>query len=145
MNLTLIGNCVFVSMDIPDIFLAFSKLLNYVQWNRAKVVAFLVFICMWTYFRHWLNLVILHSVWYEYDMAPEPSRQWNRAEGIWLTWWLRHQIFLAIGALQVLNLFWYWLMMRILARTIISKETTDERSDDEDDNESEDESKIKEE
>jgi very-long-chain ceramide synthase len=30
-------------------FVQFSKLLNYIQWERAKVVSFLVFICVWTY------------------------------------------------------------------------------------------------
>jgi acyl-CoA-dependent ceramide synthase len=55
-----------MSMDIPDTFLAvswlriqgshkstpiilqFSKLLNYIQWNTAKVYAFGVFFGVWT-------------------------------------------------------------------------------------------------
>ncbi|KAL0566279.1 sphingosine N-acyltransferase lag1, partial [Marasmius crinis-equi] len=69
-NLTIIGNAVYMSMDIPDAFLAFSKVLNYIQWNNAKAVSFAVFVCVWTYFRHILNFYILWSVWYEYDLAP---------------------------------------------------------------------------
>jgi len=45
--LTLIGNAVFVSMDIPDVFLAFSKILNYIQWDRAKMYAFGFFVGVW--------------------------------------------------------------------------------------------------
>jgi acyl-CoA-dependent ceramide synthase len=66
---------------------------------------------------------------------------------------MRHQIFLALGLLQLLNLFWYYLVMRILVRlvmqtvssiipilttthrAIITSKTEDERSDDEDDGE----------
>ncbi|KAG6810872.1 hypothetical protein H0H92_009993 [Tricholoma furcatifolium] len=47
MNMTLIGNAVYMSMDIPDTFFAFSKLLNYIQWNKAKVYAFVIFIFVW--------------------------------------------------------------------------------------------------
>lgn len=64
-NLTLIGNAVYMSMDIPDMVLAVSilrlhmimvftpfnqcsKLLNYIQWNRAKVASFATFVCVWT-------------------------------------------------------------------------------------------------
>lgn len=48
MNLTLIGNAVFLSMDVPDTFLAFSKLLNYIQWDRAKIVTFVFFFGVWS-------------------------------------------------------------------------------------------------
>jgi len=46
-NLTLIGNAVFVSMDIPDVFLAFSKILNYIRWDQAKMYAFGSFVGVW--------------------------------------------------------------------------------------------------
>ncbi|KAJ7719370.1 TLC domain-containing protein, partial [Mycena olivaceomarginata] len=48
MHVTLLGNAVFVSMDLPDVLLAFSKLLNYLQLDRAKVVSFAVFVVGWT-------------------------------------------------------------------------------------------------
>lgn len=62
-NLTLIGNAVYMSMDIPDIVLAVrhpkrrssvrlpaqgSKLLNYIQWTTAKFYAFATFMFVWT-------------------------------------------------------------------------------------------------
>jgi acyl-CoA-dependent ceramide synthase len=47
-NLTLIGNAVFMSMDIPDTFLAISKILNYIQWDTAKVYTFAFFFGVWT-------------------------------------------------------------------------------------------------
>ncbi|KAH7921816.1 longevity assurance proteins LAG1/LAC1 [Leucogyrophana mollusca] len=136
-NMTLIGNAVYMSMDIPDAFLAFSKLLNYMRWGKSKVVSFSVFLCVWTYFRHWLNLVMLWSVWNEFDLMPESSKKWEPKEGVWMTWWMKYQMFAPILLLQFLNLFWYFLIWRILFRSIVKSSMTDERSDDEDDGEDE--------
>ncbi|CAL1700746.1 unnamed protein product [Somion occarium] len=131
-NLTFIGNAVYISMDIPDVLLGFSKLLNYIQYDRTKIVSFLVFLFVWTYFRHWLNLVMLHSVWTEFDLLPEFAKQWSPADGVWLSWWMKYQIFAPILLLQFLNLFWYVLILRILVRAVTDAKATDVRSDDED-------------
>ncbi|KAJ7368394.1 longevity assurance proteins LAG1/LAC1 [Mycena albidolilacea] len=138
-NLTLIGNAVYMSMDIPDMALAFSKLLNYLQLERPKVISFGIFVCLWTYFRHYLNLVILWSVWTEFDLIPEFSKQWVWAEGTYLVGWMQYQVFIPIMLLQCINLFWYFLILRILVRTILISETDDDRSDDEGDDEGDDE------
>ena len=47
-NLTLIGNAVYASMDIPDAFLAAVKLLNYLDWDRSQNTMFVIFIGVWT-------------------------------------------------------------------------------------------------
>ncbi|KDR83649.1 hypothetical protein GALMADRAFT_219480 [Galerina marginata CBS 339.88] len=133
-NMTLIGNAVYMSMDIPDAFLAFSKLLNYIQWDTAKVFAFAIFVAIWTYFRHYLNLVILWSVWFEYSSMPEWTRKWSWSEGVYMPDWMRYQIFLPLLLLQILNLFWYYLIIKVLIRAVtsIASDVTDDRSDDED-------------
>lgn len=131
-NLTLIGNAVHMSMDIPDAFLASTKLMHYIQWHNVKNYTFALFILVWTYFRHYLNLKILWSVWYEFDLIPESSKVWRVADGTYLVHWMRYQVFLPLALLQLLNLFWYYLMMRILVRAVITKNVEDERSDDED-------------
>ena len=62
-NLTLIGNAVYLSMDIPDSFLGvrvraesartsltcwqMSKLLNYIHYDKTKTAVFTVFIGIW--------------------------------------------------------------------------------------------------
>ncbi|KAL4076069.1 longevity assurance proteins LAG1 LAC1 [Scleroderma citrinum] len=129
-NLTLIGNAVFASMDIPDAFLAFSKLLNYIKWERSKLVAFLLFMLTWTYFRHYLNIIILWSIWTEFDFIPESARVWAPELGVWLAGWMKYQVFIPVCLLQILNLFWYCLIWRIAIRSFTST-LTDERSDDE--------------
>jgi hypothetical protein len=48
----------------------FSKLLNYMQREVAKTIAFTGLIFAWTYFRVYLSLKILWSVWFEFDLIP---------------------------------------------------------------------------
>jgi acyl-CoA-dependent ceramide synthase len=47
-NLTLIGNAVYASMDVPDFFFAMVKVLNYLRWERIQIVMFIIFIGVWT-------------------------------------------------------------------------------------------------
>ncbi|VDB90085.1 unnamed protein product [Peniophora sp. CBMAI 1063] len=132
-NLTMIGNAVYTSMDIPDAFFAFSKLLNYLDFKYAKNVSFLVFLCVWTYFRHYLNIVMLWSVYAEFDLMPETSKRWAPEDGVWMVWWMKWQVFAPLVLLQALNLFWYYLILRVLYRTITIGDADDVRSDDEGD------------
>ncbi|KZO93741.1 longevity assurance proteins LAG1/LAC1 [Calocera viscosa TUFC12733] len=131
-NLTFIGNAVFITMDFSDIWLSFSKCLNYMQLDRTSTVSFIWLICIWTYMRHWLNWKILWSVWNEFDLVVPENRHWDPPRGVWLAPWLRYQIFIPIAMLQVLMFFWSFLMWRILYRTIAGNALADDRSDDED-------------
>jgi len=137
-NLTLIGHAVFVSMDIPDAFFSLSKLLNYIQWNTAKLYSFVAFFGIWTYFRHILNIKILWSVLYEQPHIPEWTKHWSWLEGVYMPSWMQHQIFSPLFLLQLLNLSWYYLMIKILIRDVRKTDIDDDRSDDEDKNDKQD-------
>ncbi len=50
---------------------------------------------------------------------------------------MKWQIFIPIALLQIINLFWYFLIWRILIRAVLSAPLADERSDDEDEAEEE--------
>jgi len=130
-NLTLIGNAVYTSMDIPDVFIAATKVLVYLRWERSQNVVFLIFIAIWTYFRHYLNLVMLWSVYKDFDLIPQSARSFSPSKGVWMVWWMKWQIFTPILLLQCINLFWYFLIWRILWRVVMNSKLKDERSDDE--------------
>ncbi|TIB90562.1 longevity assurance proteins LAG1/LAC1 [Wallemia mellicola] len=125
-NLSMIGNAIFVTMDVSDIFLALAKCFNYVRpghWVGNFIFGF--FILVWSYMRHWLNLRILWSVWYEFDLIPSEARRWWTPDGVWM----------------LLNLFWYFLIWRILIRALLYNHLADERSDDEEEEEENDKNK----
>ncbi|KZT38835.1 longevity assurance proteins LAG1/LAC1 [Sistotremastrum suecicum HHB10207 ss-3] len=134
-NLTFIGNAIFVSMDIPDAVFGATKLMNYMQLERVKAVAFLIFIGVWSYFRHWLNLIIIKSVWSEFHLIPQEAQQWKPSEGIWMVWWMQYQVLVPIVLLQMVQLFWYFLIWRVFYRAVFQAKLDDERSDDEGDEE----------
>ncbi|KAJ6557031.1 TLC domain-containing protein [Mycena vulgaris] len=129
MNVTLLGNAVFVSMDIPDTLLALSKLLNYLQLERAKVVSFAVFTVVWTYFRHYISFRVLWSLRYEFHLVPKHAQIFSPSTGLYMALWMRDQMFYTLCILQVLNIFWYYLIWRILVRSIMTSQTDDNRSD----------------
>ncbi|KAK4050703.1 sphingosine N-acyltransferase lag1 [Microbotryomycetes sp. JL201] len=154
LNLTMIGTCIFVSMDIPDVFLALSKCINYLDYKRASEVSFVIFLCIWHYMRHYLNIRILYSVWNEFDLIPEHWRSWTETpghpKGWWLFYefgsgrlpaWMKYQIFAPILALQLVNTFWSALIWRILFRILSGQEAKDVREEGEDTDEEETEPK----
>ncbi|KAG8742840.1 hypothetical protein FRC12_015247 [Ceratobasidium sp. 428] len=140
-NLTWIGNAIFITMDVSDVFLALSKIFNYLKMNKTKFISFGWFTIVWSYTRHWLNLVILYSVWFEFDLIPQEFRTFDPSIHTYLPSWMRYQIFLPIFLLQLVNLFWYFLIWRILVRAIFAPDldkVDDDRSDDECDGDDED-------
>ncbi|KAF2429185.1 longevity assurance proteins LAG1/LAC1 [Tothia fuscella] len=60
-HFTYIGLAVYITHDISDFFLATSKLLNYMQ-SSIIVPYFILFLSMWAYLRHYINLSILVSL-----------------------------------------------------------------------------------
>jgi len=131
-NLTWIGNMVYMTMDISDVFLAASKATNYLQWTTTGGIIFVIFVGVWIYTRHYLNLYMLWSIWYEFDKLPEWTKKWSPKDGVWLAPWMRYQIFIPLVLLQLVNIFWLKSIYRILITAVFSSKLEDERSDDED-------------
>ncbi|KZW04214.1 longevity assurance proteins LAG1/LAC1 [Exidia glandulosa HHB12029] len=134
-NLTWIGNLVYMTMDWSDVFIALAKCLNYLSLDTLAAVAFGWFALVWSYTRHWLNIYLLYSVWTEFHKVPKWAQKWSPEEGVWMPEWMRYQIWIPIMLLQIVNLFWYFRIWRILYRAVFLGPLADERSDDEDESE----------
>lgn len=136
-NLTIIGTGVFVSMDLPDICLAVSRVVQPTHLRESTLTLFsqcwdthrfpsvsttLIFstprrcrlfssfacgsACLSTitdlssgrrlaecpvyssYMRHYLNILILISVWNEFDLIPIANRTWQASAAHPDGWWL---------------------------------------------------------
>ncbi|KAK4553918.1 sphingosine N-acyltransferase lag1 [Recurvomyces mirabilis] len=143
-HFTYMGVAVYVTHDISDFFLATSKTLNYLDlWLTSPFFA--VFVFVWAYLRHYVNLVILKSLLppatytipftsltvqtgefatvgpYTLDFATQQYKCWIS----------QPMVFLLLAALQCINIFWFFLILRILWRILVTSKLSDVRSDDE--------------
>ncbi|ODV89100.1 hypothetical protein CANCADRAFT_3737 [Tortispora caseinolytica NRRL Y-17796] len=129
------GLAVYVTMDISDFFLAMSKLSSYLD-SKATPFVFTIFLFVWAYLRHYLNLKILWSVLTEFRTVG--PFELSFADQQYKCWISQIITFVLIFALQIVNLYWFFLICRIGYRLAVEGAASDVRSDDEDENDDED-------
>ncbi|KOS43075.1 hypothetical protein ACN38_g6033 [Penicillium nordicum] len=127
-HFTYIGLAVYITHDISDFFLATSKTLNYLD---AYITApyFAMFIGWWIYLRHVLNLKILWAVLTEFRTVGPFELNWETQQ--YKCWISQYITFALLASLQAVNLFWLFLILRILSNYLFTNVTKDERSEDE--------------
>ncbi|KAK5145544.1 hypothetical protein LTR04_001275, partial [Oleoguttula sp. CCFEE 6159] len=130
-HFTYMGLAVYITHDISDFFLATSKTLNYLS---SPIVGpyFALFILVWTYLRHYINLHILYATLTEFHTVGPYT---PRGEPIdWLAeqykcWISQPVTFALLACLQAVNLFWLALIAKIAWRFVVTKAVDDERSE----------------
>ncbi|KAF2723648.1 longevity assurance proteins LAG1/LAC1 [Polychaeton citri CBS 116435] len=135
-HFTYMGVAVYITHDISDFFLATSKILNYVD---ATITGgfFILFIGVWAYLRHYINIQILISLL--------PGGTFSTVGPFDLNWdtqqykcWISQVItFGLLVLLQAVNIFWFVLILRILYRYLTTNVHEDMRSEGEDEEEDE--------
>jgi acyl-CoA-dependent ceramide synthase len=86
-----------------------------------------MFLCVWVYLRHYVNLRIILSLFTEYKTVGPYALNWETEQYKCL---LANVITLALLAmLQALNLFWLFWIVRSAYRLVVHKIAKDERSD----------------
>lgn len=133
-HFTWMGLAVYITMDVSDFFLATSKTLNYLN-SRLTPVFFMTFVFVWAYLRHYLNLKILWSVLTEFKTVGDYELNWDTQQ--YKCYISQPIVFTLIFLLQLVNLYWFFLILRILWRMVVTGVEKDERSDDESEDESE--------
>ncbi|KAJ8113969.1 hypothetical protein OPT61_g4039 [Boeremia exigua] len=141
-HFTYIGIAVYITHDISDFFLAVrpeslpatpkltkpqtSKILNYVD---SPIVGpyFFVFMCVWGYLRHFINLKILYSLLTEFRTVGPFELNWETQQ--YKCWISQYITFGLLAALQAVNLFWWFFICRIAYRFIVYKDADDDRSE----------------
>ncbi|KAE8357002.1 TLC domain-containing protein [Aspergillus coremiiformis] len=131
-HFTYIGLAVYITHDVSDFFLATSKTLNYLD-SIVTVPYFGWFVVMWIYLRHVLNLKILWAVLTEFRTVGPFELNWETQQ--YKCWISQYITFALLASLQAVNLFWLFLILRILKNYLFNSITKDERSDDEDEEE----------
>ncbi|KAI9793085.1 MAG: hypothetical protein M1816_000983 [Peltula sp. TS41687] len=134
-HFTHMGLAVYITHDISDFFLATSKSLSYVS---SPIVGpyFALFVLIWIYMRHYLNLHILWSTLTEFRTIGPYELDWDAQQ---YKCPLSQVItFSLLASLQAINLFWLFLILRIAKNYVFASHVPeDDRSDVEDDDEQE--------
>jgi acyl-CoA-dependent ceramide synthase len=109
-----------------------SKTLNYLD-AYITIPYFATFVGMWIYLRHVLNLKILWAVLTEFRTVGPFELNWETQQ--YKCWISQYITFALLASLQAVNLFWLFLILRILANYVFNSVKKDERSEDEDEEE----------
>lgn len=118
-----------------------SKILNYLD-SSLTIPYFITFIGVWSYMRHFLNLKILYTMLPNGKFATVGSYELNWVTQQYKCWISQSITFALLAMLQMVNIFWIVLILRILYRAVFSDVVKDERSDDETEEEEAPEPKI---
>lgn len=133
-HFTWIGIAVYITMDVSDFFLALSKTLNYLDSNLTMPF-FILFMGVWIYTRHYLNIRILYSLLTEFATVGPYEINWETEQ--YKCWISQIITFGLLFALQLVNTYWLVLIFKIAYRFLFSGVGKDDRSDDEDEEEEE--------
>jgi acyl-CoA-dependent ceramide synthase len=133
-HFTHIGLAVYITHDISDLFLATSKTLNYLD-SPLMAPFFTVFVLMWVYQRHYLNLKILWAVLTKFRTVGPFELNWETQQ--YKCWISQIITFVLLASLQAVNLFWLYLIFRVSKNYVFNVTIADERSDNEGEEEEE--------
>ncbi|SCU89648.1 LANO_0D05842g1_1 [Lachancea nothofagi CBS 11611] len=131
-HFTKMGLAIYITMDVSDFFLSLSKTLNYMDSSLTSPF-FILFVASWTYLRHYVNLKILWSVLTEFRTVGDFVL--NYATQQYKCWISLPIVFVLISALQLVNLYWLFLILRILYRILFKGIQKDDRSETESEDE----------
>ncbi|KAL2221654.1 ceramide synthase membrane component [Thermoascus aurantiacus ATCC 26904] len=131
-HFTYMGLAVYITHDISDFFLATSKTLNYLD---SAIIGpyFGLFVAVWIYLRHYINLKILWAVLTEFRTVGPFELNWETEQ--YKCWISQYITFALLASLQAVNLFWLFLILRILKNYLVNSVKRDERSDNEEEEE----------
>ncbi|CCD27403.1 sphingosine N-acyltransferase LAC1 NDAI_0K02120 [Naumovozyma dairenensis CBS 421] len=131
-HFTKMGLAVYITMDFSDFFLSLSKIFNYLDSPFTPPVFFIFVVC-WIYLRHVVNIRILWSVLTEFKTVGDYVLDFATQQ--YKCWISLPIVFVLIAALQLVNLYWLFLIFRILYRMVWKGIVEDTRSDSESDSE----------
>lgn len=137
-HFTYMGLVIYITMDVSDFFLATSKVMNYLD-SPLTPPFFFLFVVVWAYLRHYVNLVVLWSILTEFRTVGPFELNWVTQQ--YKCWISQYITFALLTALQLVNLYWFVLIIRIAYRYVVHNEQEDVRSEGEDDEEEEEEEK----
>lgn len=135
-NFTGVGVAIHTTMDFSDILLSLAKMLNYLGGGWACDATFVIFVISWIFTRHYVFVKIIWSI-YVY-MPTDIPFNWKPEEG-WMASRPLWTLFLTLlSVLQILLVFWLWLILKTMWCLFMGYGARDERSDTDEDEDRDD-------
>ncbi|KAK5051572.1 hypothetical protein LTR84_003224 [Exophiala bonariae] len=106
-----------------------SRVLNYLN-SPLTDGYYVMFIGIWVYTRHYLSLRIMWAVLTEFATVGPYELNWETQQ--YKCWISQVITFSLLAILQALNIFWLFLIFRVLWNYIMTRNLVDETSDVED-------------
>lgn len=129
-NFTRIGNAVLCCMDFADILLPLAKILNYLNLRTICDIAFGLFAVGWLVTRHILFTIVIWST--AFDPQKYMDMLWEPEKGKYFTP-TTQKIYLGLFLLlDLIILFWFAMILRVIIKVLTGNAASDTRSDSED-------------
>ncbi|KAJ3374091.1 sphingosine N-acyltransferase lag1 [Allomyces arbusculus] len=128
-HFTRIGNAVLVTMDVADIFLCAAKCCNYAKLRKTCDSLFVTFVLVWLVSRHYVYFFFVRSIWV--DVPNILEFKWDPQNEYYISSNFQYFFLALFGILQVLLVFWLYLIVRVVLRVVRGSSAEDNRSDDE--------------
>ncbi|KAI8086420.1 TLC domain-containing protein [Halteromyces radiatus] len=130
-NFSRIGNAVLCCMDLCDVILSLAKILKYLGFNTVCDIAFGLFAIAWPVTRHGFFTIIVWAT------ITEPTRyldmKWEPEKGKYFTPLTQKMYVGLFLLLQIIMIYWFAMILKIIIAVLKGKNAEDVRSDDEDD------------
>ncbi|KAI4185618.1 MAG: hypothetical protein L6R41_004021 [Letrouitia leprolyta] len=130
----LVGHHIVTLALIGDFFLATSKTFSYLD-LRIVTPYFATFILVWIYLRHYINILILHSITTTFATIGPFDLNWETQQ--YKCSLSQYITFSLLASLQAINIFWLYFIGKVAIKVWRGGAKKDERSDDEDEDEKE--------
>ncbi|KAJ1658272.1 Sphingosine N-acyltransferase lag1 [Dispira simplex] len=130
-HFTRIGNAILCTMDFADIFLSGAKVLRYIKMQLLCDILFGIFVIVWIITRHIIYGALLYSL-YDESMILLHTPPANPVE-FYYSHKTRVYFLTLLIALQLIIIYWFVLIIRVIIRVISGREAIDNRSSDDSD------------
>lgn len=120
-----------VNMDLADIMLPTAKAFKYAGYDLMANIIFAIFLLTWFVTRLVFLPIMTWSTYVEMP-AVVSFESYNPAAGHLFGYWSWVLYVTMLVILDILMVFWFYLIVRIAVRAVTSNDAEDDRSDDED-------------
>ncbi|ORX74511.1 LAG1-domain-containing protein [Linderina pennispora] len=131
-HFTRFGHAFMLIMDLPDIFLTSAKMFRYLEHEVIPNALFGIFSLSWVATKHVVCLKMMISIWTQGTKLIPEERRFPHYPNSYASYPIVSVLWVFLCVLQVVLLYWFYLLLRVLNRVLIKGENVDDnRSDDE--------------